>query len=310
MKTGKVTNYIKQFNIIHDNKYTYDRKSFLTTRSKISIICPDHGLFTISLYRHILGEGCPECGNGKDKLDLFIKRSKEIFPEGLKYENLVYENFYSPVKLNCILHGEFEINPTDHIINHKGCPVCEKTSKGELIVEKYLVLNSIKYSPQHTFNDCKNVDKLRFDFYLPDHNIIIEYDGQQHHKSVRKFGGKTKLIYVKNNDKIKNDYCVRNNIKLIRINYNDDILLKLNDLFDLKCDFNTCVTDFDKTINKINEYMRDIDDIKLSDLVRNIHHHYKTDSSANSAIRKYINRGVINGYTTYKRDNSIYIKKI
>lgn len=62
---------------------------------------------------------------------------------------------------------------------------------------------------------------MRFDFYLPDHNTCIEYDGIQHFKIIEYFGGRSGFMKQKHRDKIKNNYCKENNIKLLRISYND-----------------------------------------------------------------------------------------
>ena len=70
-----------------------------------------------------------------------------------------------------------------------------------------------------TFNECRYKNKLKFDFFLPDKNICIEYDGQQHFYPIRYFGGKKSFELQKIKDKIKDDYCISNNIKIIRIKY-------------------------------------------------------------------------------------------
>ena len=66
---------------------------------------------------------------------------------------------------------------------------------------------------------------MRFDFYLPDYNTCIEFDGEQHFKPIKHFGGKERFKQQQKNDQIKNDYCVENNIALIRISdYSDEAL--------------------------------------------------------------------------------------
>ena len=59
---------------------------------------------------------------------------------------------------------------------------------GESKISDYLDSHEIEYSSQHTFPECTDVGLLRFDFYLPEHNTLIEYQGQQHYNPVR-FGG-------------------------------------------------------------------------------------------------------------------------
>ena len=98
---------------------------------------------------------------------------------------------------------------------------CEnnRESIGERLVKKYLDENNIKYIREKKFEDCKNINHLPFDFYLTDYNICIEYDGELHYRSSDIFGGNDTLNRVKKNDKIKDNWCLSNNIKLIRISY-------------------------------------------------------------------------------------------
>ena len=95
-----------------------------------------------------------------------------------------------------------------------------KESKGELTIRLHLQDNNIKFISQHKFNDCKNINKLSFDFYLPDKNLCIEFDGRQHFASYNYFGGKSAYEKVVLRDKI-------NNIFLLRINYKEDIIKSL-----------------------------------------------------------------------------------
>lgn len=96
---------------------------------------------------------------------------------------------------------------------------CKKVSHGEAYITSLLQDNNIKFIPQYTFIDCKNVHLLPFDFYLPEYNICIEYDGAQHFISVDYFGGEDGFKKRQKNDDIKTKYCLIHNIKLIRIPY-------------------------------------------------------------------------------------------
>lgn len=107
---------------------------------------------------------------------------------------------------------------------------CLKTSNGEYIIEHFLIEHKIQFEREFTFEDLRS-DKnypLRFDFYLPDYNLLIEYDGIQHFKDINFLN--SKLIQA--HDKIKNDYCQQNNLSLLRIPYtefaNIENLLKEN----------------------------------------------------------------------------------
>ena len=88
--------------------------------------------------------------------------------------------------------------------------------------------NGILYEREYTFT---KLPKLRFDFYLPHHNVVIEYDGKQHFQPVKIFGGKEEFRKVKNRNKLKDDFCLENRIKMIRIPYwENDIEKYLEDV--------------------------------------------------------------------------------
>lgn len=96
-----------------------------------------------------------------------------------------------------------------------------KKSSLEIKTEKWLIKNNINFENQKVFNDCKNKKHLFFDFYLSDYNIAIECDGRQHENPIDYFGGEENFKEQKIRDKIKDDYCKNNNIKLIRISHKD-----------------------------------------------------------------------------------------
>jgi len=121
----------------------------------------------------------------------------------------------------------------NNIQRGKWCPIC-KESHGERKIRLWLESNNITFIRQHLFNDCYGNSKKKkpfpFDFYLPNQNLCIEFDGEQHFKPILKFGGLNSYIKCIENDKIKTEYCNRNNIKLIRIPYTSfneiDLILK------------------------------------------------------------------------------------
>ena len=115
--------------------------------------------------------------------------------------------------------------PNNHL-NNNGCPRC-KESKGEKEIREWLINNKIKYKPQHRFPECKNILTLPFDFYLPEHNTCIEFNGRQHYEPINKWGGIENLKEIQRRDKIKMEYCQNNNIPLIIIKYNDKVIKKL-----------------------------------------------------------------------------------
>jgi len=96
-----------------------------------------------------------------------------------------------------------------------------KIPYGEKKIIKVLENENIDYIHQYKFEDCININKLIFDFYLPKLNTCIEFDGKQHFEPIDFFGGQESFDKLKVRDKIKNDYCFNKNIKMIRISYED-----------------------------------------------------------------------------------------
>lgn len=104
-------------------------------------------------------------------------------------------------------------------------------SRGEEKIAQWLTNNNFKYQRQKQFHDCLSQKKqypLKFDFYLPQQNMCIEFDGIQHFELIKHFGGEQGFITRKENDNIKNLYCNQNRIKLLRISYKDNIENKLS----------------------------------------------------------------------------------
>lgn len=91
----------------------------------------------------------------------------------------------------------------------------------ELYFSEFCELHSISFESQKSFNDCVYKEELRFDYYLPEYNTLIEIQGKQHYKPVEKFGGVEAFEEGQIRDKIKQEWCKENNVKLIYISYRD-----------------------------------------------------------------------------------------
>ena len=120
----------------------------------------------------------------------------------------------------CEKHGEFLQTPYNHGVLGFGCPACT-ASRGENKIRTFLITKSIEFTQNKTFPMCKHKKLLPFDFYLPEYNMIIEYDGKQHYEAVDHFGGEEYFKTIKMRDGIKNEYCRKENIRLIRIGYKE-----------------------------------------------------------------------------------------
>ncbi len=213
--------FIKISKSIHGDKYDYTNTVYKNNKSKVSIICEEHGEFKQRPDSHVSGRGCIKC-SGRCQLttEEFIDKAFEVHGETYDYSKVNYYKTDNKVEIICSSHGSFMQTPNHHLLG-SGCPTCN-LSKGELLISKILKEHGINYESQKTFAGCKDKRLLHFDFYLPEHNLCIEYDGEQHFKSFNYFGGALKLEKTKNRDKIKTEYCHKNNIRLLRIRYDDD----------------------------------------------------------------------------------------
>lgn len=95
-------------------------------------------------------------------------------------------------------------------------------SNGESLILSLLQELNIHYEYQKKFIDCIAFSlPIIYDFYLPDYNIIIEYNGIQHYQPVEYFGGKERFIKQQQTDEIKRKWCKEKQIKFIEIPYID-----------------------------------------------------------------------------------------
>ena len=104
------------------------------------------------------------------------------------------------------------------------CSKCSNSiSLFEYKTKEFLDSLNIKYIKEYSFYDCKDILPLPFDFYLTDLNKIIEIDGQQHFVEKAFFHNREVADFTKTllHDNIKNEYCKKNNISIIRIPYYD-----------------------------------------------------------------------------------------
>ena len=173
------------------------------------------------------GHGCPMCAGNKHKSqEEYIKEVKLINPDIEVVGE--YVNFNTPILHKCLIDGyEWYTRPEYIISGRRGCPKCNESS-GERQVRQWLEKNNIKYEYQKRYDDCKDINTLPFDFYLPTYNLIVEYDDKQHFEPIEYFGGIEAFNTRVKHDNIKNEYCKNNGISLLRIPYYKNVEEELN----------------------------------------------------------------------------------
>ena len=214
--------FINKAILIHGDKYNYDSVVYVNNSTKIKIACDKHGIFEQVASKHLIGQGCIKCsGKEKSTTENFIDSAISIHGNKYNYSNADYVNNNKKIEIICNIHGSFFQSPYNHL-NGQGCKLCNK-SIGEKYIESYLNTHSISYLPQYKFDDLKYKRKLAFDFAIFKNNklnCLIEYNGKQHYDENHNFY-KSKIEYneAMHRDRLKIEYCTKNNIPLLIIKY-------------------------------------------------------------------------------------------
>jgi very-short-patch-repair endonuclease len=223
-KTYKFEDFYKVALEKHGDKYRYLRETFISYKHPIKIICPIHGEFKQLAKIHANGNGCPKCA-----IELTANQNRLNEEEYINKVTYTHNNRYDYSKVNykgsnysiiiiCPIHGEFKQNANDHK-RGRGCPKC-KLSKGEDNINRILSLKNIKFYSQKKFKNSKILSKWQsFDFYLPKYKLLIEYQGEQHYKPCKIFGGEKRFITQLESDSKKELFAKVNNYHLLEIPY-------------------------------------------------------------------------------------------
>lgn len=214
--------YIIKAKEIHGTTYDYSLVNYINKNTKISIICPVHGIFNQIAGDHLRGKGCSRCArNVRLTTEEFVLRAKQVHGNKYTYSNTVYISGHNKVTITCPKHGDFTIDP-QHFLKGIGCSSC-KNSLGSNSVRAWLDNHNISYKAEYKTKECKDKKELPFDFAILDANKqligLIEYDGQQHFEPCSLFGKGQSFMVTVLHDAIKNQFCEDNNIHLLRIPY-------------------------------------------------------------------------------------------
>ena len=184
-------------------------------------------IYPMTPANHLFSQGCPKCKyKNTTRKDLIYYRNN--YSNICKKRNLdlpieSYVNSNKKIKHKCNRCGNvYTVSPNQHLCSRESsCPVCNE-SHGEKFIRNYLDKHNIKYESQKKFKDLKDKTYLSYDFYLPDYNILIEYQGIQHYQAEDYFGGKKQFEKQQLHDKLKREYAKANEYKLLELKYTLD----------------------------------------------------------------------------------------
>jgi len=129
--------FLKKAYEVH-GRYQYNLENYISRKSKIEIICPDHGSFIQDVNNHLTGSGCPKCANelnrkSKEKpRGIYIKKAQEIHGDKYSYPENIRAREY--INIKCPTHGEFKQKTFSHLLG-SGCPECAIEDRKSTIEE-------------------------------------------------------------------------------------------------------------------------------------------------------------------------------
>jgi hypothetical protein len=224
----------------HKDNYDYSQVHYTGNKDEVIIGCNTcKSIFSQKPTTHLSGKGCPNCWKNRNRQEK--PQTRISIKEVDKKCNLIFNNTLDFTNSQCVTsndkmkvfckkcNSEFE-QYKGHLMRGVGCQKCskeEKESKSEKLITKILLENHVVFNKEHCFEDCVYKKKLRFDFYIPELNMCIEYQGQQHYKPIKIFGGQDAFTLQLKKDNIKREYCKNNNIQLLEIMYSDNIEEKI-----------------------------------------------------------------------------------
>ncbi|MCD8376866.1 MAG: hypothetical protein LUD69_07970 [Oscillospiraceae bacterium] len=190
----------------------------------IQFRCPIHGIQTMNLDNLLRGHRCRDCGYDSVRVALkhsgdYVKQEIEKVNGNILLNPEDYKGaFINNLRIRCRCGNVFTTAFSSYTkagINR--CHTCScKESSGELKIREFLESKNITFVQEKRFKDCCDKKPLPFDFYLPDYNTIIEFDGQHHYMPVH---GEDRYLVTIAHDQIKNRYCCAHDIHLLRIPY-------------------------------------------------------------------------------------------
>ena len=224
--------------IVHGhNTYGYWLVDYINSTTKVLIYCYEcKEYFWQRPDSHLSGRGCKKCSSKKSNgfwkrltLEDYIKECNIIHNNFYDYSKSMYINERSLIEVICPIHGSFWINARNHK-KGSGCPHCKKSlnSKGEQKLLEFFK-DEKDIIPQWKHKDCKNINPLPFDLYVPKYNLLIEYQGWQHY-NIGSWGSTEEDLKERQRlDKLKKDWAINNGYNFLEIRYDENVEEKLKE---------------------------------------------------------------------------------
>lgn len=212
---------------LHDLLLLTSDKEYINTSYKLKLQCKNGHIFQ-RLWGGLKRAGftCPYCNHkGYNRNTESFKKEVEELTNNEYIVLSKYKTMNEHVLIKHTICGNiWKITPHNFLDDNNRCPICNK-SKGEQAIKINLDNYNINYDREYSFLDLYgDYAPLRFDFAIFEDKeknklkCLIEYDGEFHYMPIM---GEKQFKRQKRYDELKNQYCIKNNIELIRIPYWD-----------------------------------------------------------------------------------------
>ena len=167
---------IEKFNVVHKNKYNYSLVNYISSHTKVKIICPVHGIFEQTPNNHLRKRGCRICSlikkqeKFKKPREKFIKDANRKHNEKYNYSKVNYINAHTKVIIICPIHGKFEQTPNAHL-NSNGCINCSRRplKNTDIFIEQANIIHNGKYN--YSLVDYINA-RTKIKIICPAHDVF------------------------------------------------------------------------------------------------------------------------------------------
>jgi hypothetical protein len=173
--TGKrltTSEFIERSNKIHHNRYDYSKVKYINNRTKVCIICAEHGEFWQPAHIHLKGRGCRKCGI-IDRTNKFIKLASLIHKNKYDYSKSVYNHWQSKIEIICKKHGKFYQNPSQHL-SGSNCPKCARESRRNG-VEEFIKSSKKIHKNKYDYSKVNYIgNKIKVKIFCPLHGFFSQ----------------------------------------------------------------------------------------------------------------------------------------
>ena len=162
--------FIEKARKVHGDRYDYSKVEYKGNKTKVIIICKEHGEFEQTPTKHYMKRGCPLCSrysNVKNPIHVvfntidFIEKAKTVHGDKYDYSKVDYKSNYTNVIISCPIHGEFKQTPYSHLEGH-GCFPCSRNRANDMMrhsTEDFIKKAKEKHGDKYDYSKVKYVNR-------------------------------------------------------------------------------------------------------------------------------------------------------